>query len=216
MPKVFRDENLNSRLRESISVAWAIFMRKVGHGIIEIYKEASMQLQYAYILQQIIPLLTYHKKENIKIELETSVQLNTSTKEIDLLLTGQSSEEVTKIAVEMKCYKTIASSGGKRGATDIFMKDVYEDFQMLEKYIEAGHAHRGVSLVMNDMKNFVHPRSKTTKCWDYDISQGTKFKNICRTTPVGGKIINIKLQREYEILWEQHGKIWFSEIEGKA
>ena len=42
-----------SRLRGSISVAWAIFMQKVGHGLLPINKEASMQLHYAYILQQV-------------------------------------------------------------------------------------------------------------------------------------------------------------------
>lgn len=216
MPQVFRSEYFNNRLRESISVAWAIFMRKVGYGLIEINKEASMQLQYAYILQQILPLLTYHKNEEAKIELETGVPLNGSTKEIDLLLIGRSSESNTKIAVEMKCYRTIASSGGKRGATDIFMKDVYEDLQLLENYIEAGHADLGVSLVMNDMNNFVNPKSKKSKCWDYDISQGTKIKDIFLTTPIGGKEISIKIRREHEFLWEQHGGFWFTEIEGKA
>lgn len=216
MSKVFHSEYYNSRIRESISVAWSIFMRKVGYGLIEINKEASMQLQYAYILQQILPLLTYHKNEEAKIELETGVPLNRSTKEIDLLLTGRSSAVDTKIAVEMKCYRTIASSGGKRGATDIFMKDMYEDLQLLEKYIEAGHSDQGVLLVMNDMKNFVYPRNKKSKCWDYDISHGTKIKDICLTTPIGGKEINITLHRKYEIFWEQHGKFWFTEIEGKA
>jgi len=215
MPEVFRSEIFDRRLRKSISVAWSIFMRKVGYGIIEINKEASMQLQYAYILQQLLPLLTYYKQEEAKIELETGVPLNGSAKEIDLLLIGSSTGGVTKIAVEMKCYRTITSSGGKRGATDIFMKDVYEDLQLLEKYIEAGHADRGVSLVMNDMKNLVIPRSKKAKCWNYDISHSAKFNNIHLTTPIGGKEIDITLHRKYEILWEQHGKFWFTEIEGK-
>jgi hypothetical protein len=216
MPEVFRSDSFNTRLRESISVAWSIFMRKLGYGIIEINKEASMQLQYAYILQQVLPLLTYHKNEEVKIELETGVQLNGATKEIDLLLSGVSAAGETKIAIEMKCYRTIASSGGKRGATDIFMKDVYEDLQLLEHYIEAGHANQGISLMMNDMDNFVNPRSKQAKCWDYDISQGATFSNIHLTTPIGGKNIDITLKRKYEIIWEQHGGFWFTEIEGKA
>lgn len=116
MTEVFRSNSFNNRLRESISVAWSIFTRKVGYGLIEINKEASMQLQYAYILQQILPLITYHNNEEAKIELETGVSLNDSTKEIDLLLSGTSSKGETKIAVEMKCYRTIASSGGKRRA----------------------------------------------------------------------------------------------------
>lgn len=216
MPEVFCSSNFNKRLRESISVAWSIFTRKVGYGLIEINKEASMQLQYSYILQQILPLLTYRNNEEARIELETGVPLGESTKEIDLLLSGISPDGGTKIAVEMKCYRTFASSGGKRGATDIFMKDVYEDLQLLEKYIEAGHATQGVSLVMNDMENLVNPRSKKAKCWNYDISHGTKIKDICLTTPIGGKDIYIQLHKEHEIFWEKHGDFWFTEIEGKA
>ena len=93
---------------------------------------------------------------------------------------------------------------------------MYENLQLLEKYIEAGHADRGVSLIMNDMENFVNPRNKNAKYWDYDIPQGTIIKGICLTTPIGDKDIDIKIHREYEILWEQHGEFWFTEIEGKA
>jgi len=38
------------RLRRAISIAWEIFGRKVGGGLIPVNKEASMQLQYAYVL----------------------------------------------------------------------------------------------------------------------------------------------------------------------
>ena len=216
MPEMITSESFKVRLRESISVAWLIFMRKVGHGLLPINKEASMQLQYAYILQQLLPLITFHPSEKVTLELETGVNVNGSWREIDLLLIGEANEEKHVIAVEMKCYKTIASSGGKRGATDIFMKDVYEDFQLLEQYMEEGHAHQGVSLIMNDLKNLVHPKKKEAKCWDYDTSHGTKFDGISLSTPVGGKQISINLGKSYELLWEKHGDYWFMEVEGST
>ena len=214
MPEIFESENFNVRLRESISVAWSIFMRKVGYGLLPINKETSMQLQYAYILQQLLPLISYRPSESSTIELETGVSLKRTTKEIDLLLLGQSDEGEYNIAVEMKCYKTFASSGGKRGATDIFMKDVYEDLCLLELYCEQGYAHQGVSLVMNDLERLVHPKNKAAKCWDYDISHGTKIKNITLMTPIGGKDIHIYLRKSYEFMWYKYGKYWFMELEG--
>lgn len=41
------EQSLKNRTRELITLAWDIFSRKVGNGLITINKEASMQLQYA-------------------------------------------------------------------------------------------------------------------------------------------------------------------------
>jgi hypothetical protein len=137
------------------------------------------------------------------------------TREIDVLLTANSEVSDHKIAVEMKCYKTNASSGKKRGATDIFMKDVYEDLARLETYVESGYANEGVALVMTDMKRLVHPRDRTAKCWQYDISHGVAFGPTVLNTPIGGKEVNITLRKHYTIEWLQHGPIWFLEVQGE-
>jgi hypothetical protein len=50
---VFDGENINNRFNKVIKMAWKIFQCKVGNGLIDIYKEASMQLQFAYILQNL-------------------------------------------------------------------------------------------------------------------------------------------------------------------
>ncbi|MAR92739.1 MAG: hypothetical protein CML06_17935 [Pseudomonadales bacterium] len=209
-------EAFTERMRAAISLSWVMFSRKVGSGLIPINKEASMQLQYAYVLQQLIPLITFHENESFEIELETGVNINGRLKEIDLLFSGTFGEDKHVIAIEMKCYRTLSSSGGNRGATDIFMKDVYEDLRLLEEYIDAGISDEGVSLVMNDLERLVKPKKKTAKCWDYDISQGASFGPISLTTPIGGKEVNISLNRAYKLNWIQYGSFWFLEVQGKA
>ncbi len=211
---MFKDSSFKVRLRESISAAWKVFQNKVGNDVLPINKEASMQLQYAYILQQILPLIRYSSNETVLLELETGVPINGSTREIDLLLSGQSEDGEYVIAVEMKCYKKYASSRKLRGATDIFMKDVYQDLELLEKYCSVGIANQGVLLVMNDMKRLVDPKQKKAKCWDYDISNNTKISSIHLTTPIGGKEIDVKLSKSYEFIWEKCGSYWFMELEG--
>lgn len=62
-------EDFSIRLRNAISLAWNIFMRKAGNNLLPINKEASMQLHYAYILQQILPLITFKDDEMAVIEL---------------------------------------------------------------------------------------------------------------------------------------------------
>lgn len=215
MPKVITSDKFSIRLRHAISLAWTIFMRKVGSGLLPINKEASMQLQYSYILQQLLPLIILKNDERAEMELETGIDVGGGIKEVDLLLKGQSEAGSHIIAVEMKCYKTYAASGKPRGATDIFMKDVYEDLRLLELYIDARKADRGVSLVMNDLERLVNPKRKNAKCWAYDISNNTNIKNIHLTTPIGGNEISISLKKTYSFSWEKHGQYWFMELEGK-
>ena len=174
-----------------------------------------MQLQYAYVLQQLIPLITFHESEQFEIELETGVQANGRSREIDLLFSGELQSQKHAIAIEMKCYRTLAASGGKRGATDIFMKDVYEDLYLLEQYVSEGIAQEGVALVMNDMERLVNPKRKDAKCWDYDISNGVSFGPILLNTPIGGKKININLAKKYKLSWLNYGGFWFLEAQGE-
>lgn len=208
--------NFEERLRAAISFAWGVFARKVGSGIIRINKEASMQLHFANILAQTFPLITVEADETSHVELETGVKVEGKAREIDLLVIGMKGETTHRIAIEVKCYRTKAASGGNRGATDIFMKDVYDDLHILERYCEEGKANSGIALVMNDREGFVYPMKKEAKCWDYDISNGNIAGPLVLTTQVGSTKtpVNIRLNRQYTFSWEQHGLFWFAELEG--
>lgn len=173
-----------------------------------------MQLQYAYVLKQLLPLMLQHKGESADLELETGLKTRRGMNNVDVLVRGESAAGIIQIAIEMKCYRTFAASGGNRGAHDIFMKDVYEDLAVLEDYILLGHASRGVALVMNDLERFVNPKVKGGKCWAYDISDGYTFPSGRINVPIGGKEIAVELQKSYTFTWEKFGSMWFSEIEG--
>jgi hypothetical protein len=214
MSSFITDTSFDCRLRAAISAAWTVFARKVGSGLIPINKEASMQLQYAYVLKQLLPLAIQRPDESAELELEPGVKTATGSNNIDLLVHGTSSSGEIRIAVEMKCYRKLAASGGTRGAHDIFMKDVYDDLQILEQYVGQGIASRGVALVMNDLERFINPTVKSGKCWTYDTSQGHTFKGGHFTVPIGGKAVNIKLSRSYTFNWEKVGQFWFCELEG--
>jgi len=214
MSEFVTSDSFEVRLRQAISVAWHVFARKVGGGLIPINKEASMQLQFAYVLKQLLPLTLHHKGDAAELELETGVKTSSGSSNIDILLRGQSTAEEVRIAIEMKCYRTLAASGGTRGAHDIFMKNVYEDLVILEEYVALRHASRGVALVMNDLERFVNPKVKSGKCWAYDISDGHTYPGGQISVPVGGKSVLIELKKSYTFKWAKFGSIWFSEIEG--
>lgn len=213
MSEFITDSAFEGRLRKVISVAWEAFARKVGGGLIPINKEASMQLQYAYLLKQLLPMTLHHESESADLELETGVKVGSGSNNIDILLRAKDQGSEINIAIEMKCYRKFAASGGTRGAHDIFMKDVYEDLHILEKYVALRHASRGVALVMNDLERFVNPVVKVGKCWAYDTSHGYTFPGGKISVPVGGKPVAIDLKGTYTFNWTKFGSIWFMELE---
>lgn len=175
-----------------------------------------MQLQYAYVLKQLLPMILSHPNERADIELETGVRLLGigGRNNIDILVKGESDTGVFNIAIELKCYRNITATGLPRGATDIFMKDVYVDLHVLERYVEQGVADAGVALVMNDLPRLVKPAEKNGKAWAYDISDGFDFAGGRIDVNVGGKPVVVDLKRGYAFRWSQFGAIWFAEIEG--
>ncbi|MDM8359060.1 hypothetical protein [Pandoraea communis] len=207
-------DRMDVRLRSAVTIAWRLFARKVGGGVVTVHKEASMQLQYAYLLQQITPMIAFNESESIYLSLESGLRLRERNREIDLLLVGKTSSQEYRIAIEMKCYRARAASGKLRGATDIFMRDVYEDLQLLEHYVEDGIAEEGIALVMTDLARLVQPPEKAAKCWAYDTSHGAKFGPRHYDVPIGGKPVAITLQRSYALDWLRAGDFWFLEAQG--
>ncbi|GMO25279.1 MAG: hypothetical protein Ta2F_00510 [Termitinemataceae bacterium] len=210
---LFDENDFEKRMRLLVDSAWHIFQRKIGNNLININKEASMQLHFAYILQALVPLIIYENNEQIEIELEKTVKLNNgSTCEVDVFITGNKEKLTRKIAIEMKCYKEFASSGGKRGALDIFMKDVYSDIEVLEKYRSEQICNESVFLALTDYQHIICPEKKTGKCWDYDISANYKLTPKTINIPIGGKEQSIKINGTYTFDWQQQGEFYFLEL----
>lgn len=70
-------KNLIHRTCDLIDMCWESFSAKVGGGVIQVNKEASMQLQFAYVLKNSIDLIIHNEEENVQIELETGILINT-------------------------------------------------------------------------------------------------------------------------------------------
>jgi len=81
-------EDLPLRMRAAISLARSLLAKKVGGRLIAINKEASLQLQFGYVLQQVLPLITFHESQQLGLELETGAKIGQSVCNIDVLFTG--------------------------------------------------------------------------------------------------------------------------------
>jgi len=207
---LFDVRNINNRFEQVVKMAWEIFQCKVGNGLIDINKEASMQLHFAYLLQNLIPTFIYENDESVDIQLEKTVFLNEKRpNEVDMFVIIKKGSNVYNIGIEMKCYKEFASSGGKRGAIDIFFKDVYVDIEKLENYKAENICQGTFLLVMNDMERLVYPEIKDGKFWDYDISNDFELNPKELITPIGGKEISIKITNKYKFKWTKSGNYYF-------
>ncbi len=206
-------EALINRVHKTTDLCWDSFSAKVGCGLISINKEASMQLQFAYLLKNTLDLVVYNDDESVELELETGIPLNGRMRECDIVVEIVKGDKKCFLPIEMKCYKEYASSGGKRGASDIFMKDVYEDLQLLEHYSFTENYIDGIVLVMTDLKRLVFPQKKLGKKWDFDISDGKSFTNgITLNTPIGGYDVDINLRGSYVFNWTTVGRYYFLKL----
>jgi len=208
-------EDLIKRVRNVIDQCWNSFSAKTGSELLVLNKEASMQLNFAYILKNSMDLVIYHKDESVGIELETSIEVNNHHRNCDIVVSIQKDGEQVFLPIEMKYYKEYASSGGKRGAVDIFFKDVYIDLELLESYSKLNGYLDGIQLTMTDFRRIIYPPNKNSKYWNYDISQGAKIKaGTNYTTPIGGRSVDITLNKNYIFDWKNVGRFYFVKLEG--
>lgn len=202
------------RIKSIIDVCWNSFSAKVGGGLISINKEASMQLQFAYLLKNTIDLSIYNADESVSIELETSIPVGNKIRVCDIVIKITKADTVLKLPIELKCYRRISSASGKlRGAQDLFKYGVYEDLLLLENYSNETTL-QGIQFTMTDSKSFPYPKNKIGKSWKYDVSHGTIITNgIEINTPIGGKEKRIKLLNNYHFNWNKVGGFYFIKLE---
>lgn len=207
-------DNLVKRVNNIIEICWESFSAKIGCGLIEINKEASMQLHFAYILKNTLDIAIHNEDEKATLELETTIYIDGKTRECDIVIKIEKGNEIMFLPIEMKCYREYASSGGKRGALDIFVKDVYSDIELLEAYAKKENHLNGILLVMTDLRRVVYPVTKTGKYWNYDISDGTLIQGLVeKNTPIGGFDVNIRIEGNYNFHWIEYNNFYFLKLE---
>lgn len=205
--------SLVERVHNIVDICWNSFSAKIGCGLIPINKEASMQLHFAYVIKNALDLAVYNSDEEVHIELETNIVCNGARKLCDIVIIIKKGQSVQYLPIELKCYKEYAASGNKRGAIDIFCKDIYKDLEVLELYAEQENYSKGILLAMTDMERIVHPVKRKGKYVDYDIAHGTLLSgNVRKITPIGGKDVDLRINGYYKFNWQQCGNFYFVKL----
>lgn len=201
---------LVKRAEGLVETCWESFSNKVGHGLINVNKEASMQLHFGSLLKTSIDLILFEEDEHVEVELETGITVDNNNREIDIVLHISKANQECFLPIELKCYKTFTTNGNRRGAQDIFKKDVYEDLWLIESYSNHEGFLDGFQLTMTDNSSFPFPKKKDGKAWVYDISNGHTSIAKPYDVPVGGKDVHFELKKQYDFHWKNYGDFWFT------
>ncbi|MBK6833808.1 MAG: hypothetical protein IPG89_05845 [Bacteroidetes bacterium] len=209
-------EDLLIRIHNIINTCWESFSAKVGGGLIEINKEASMQLHFAYLLKNNLDLAIHHADEAIKVELETGINVNGRLREADIIISITKDDKIQKLPIELKCYKTYTSNGSLRGAQDLFRFGIYEDLQLLEAYTNNQDFIQGLQLTMTDSRVFGFPNSTKGKGWGYNTANGNSIINgFDVSIPIAGNPdASITLTKNYQFNWVEINNFYFLKLQG--
>ena len=74
----------------------AIFCRKVGGWSYPDQLRSISAMEFACILQQLAPHITFHEHEALQVELETGINVDDSSREIDLMFPASDQAENTR------------------------------------------------------------------------------------------------------------------------
>ena len=114
------------RLIQIIDLAWNLFIEYVYSEKVKINKEASFQLHFSSIIHKVGDIFCFKPTDRFSIELEA----HQNGKNIDIVCRLNA----VKCAIELKCFKRRSATGGKRGAQDINMYDLFKDIERLYSY----------------------------------------------------------------------------------
>lgn len=202
-------EDLVLRVKGIINICWDSFSAKVGCGLIAINKEASMQLEFAYLLKQSMSLAIHNLDESIEIELETSLHLDIGYKECDILIKLCKGEETCFIPIELKCFKEFQPNGNPTGGYTQFRNKLYNDLSLLESYMNLEGCLTGISFTITDFEGLVNRNTY----WGDNICNGTQIQN--------GIVSNVNYEQQEQTLltghyifnWESKNNWYFLKLE---
>ncbi len=205
MGKQLSDKEINSLIENS----WKELQEKIINDAVTINKEASLQLQFAVVLQTKINSIK--DKQIIKVLLEETIFIqNNKPQEADVVIETTINNEPYRIAIEMKCYRKLSASGKRRAAIPVFIRHVYEDLEVLEDYKkEHSDIKATYFLAMTDFEYLVNPdKRKAAYKQFYNMSSNYVLK--AQKIDDGKKSV-IKLENDYEFNWihEDNGKYYF-------
>lgn len=132
-------DNLILRIEEIVNTAYRILCHKISSGKIVIYNEASMQLHFGTILQNIGREYEFADDEHFRVILERDFTIcptcksSTGNARCDILVKLESGDKCANCGIELKYFPKVQGETTTANRFSILM-----DIQNLEQYKERG------------------------------------------------------------------------------
>ena len=192
-----KNPDLKNRLSDIIDISYKILCNKISAGSINVYNEASLQLQFSVILKTIGHLYEFEKYDIFEIELEKKINLKEKTWksnnkkarcDIWISLSNSKTNKSESAAIELKYFR---KSQGETTTDNRF--SLLCDLENLEHY--------------QNISNNIHCYSITyTNNPNYSKSNSTSYINIGNECSCSGKIISnkkeVNLENNYIFSWD--------------
>lgn len=208
-------ENQLNLTKEIIETSYKLLIHKLAFGGLTARNEGSFQLEFGYILKTIGELYEFRLSDRFHLEFETSITLNevsikskTERARIDLLISYQDDENVTKAAIELKFFK----KNNHREPNNRY--DVFKDISNLEQYKEHD-IDLCYFILATDHSHYYNQKQYSIDTSDFDFRHGSSYpagkKLQYKTSKPYGS--DIALKNNYSFIWENINDLYFLKIE---
>lgn len=190
-------QSLIERLRAVINLSFKLLSNKIANKEIEIYNEASMQLQLGAIMQQLALLFKYSPNERFAVELEVSEKINCTQKSsrgnarCDVRLTLTDGIQKADAFIELKYLK----KEDNEAVTDNKFF-VYCDIENLESYKKNNPDRLCYEFVYTNNANYTHKNK-------YKFCIGDKHKILAKRYEYT-KQRDVSLSNNYDLEWNEY------------
>lgn len=181
--------SLNTRLERIIETSYDIICGKIGSGRIIINNEASFQLHFGVVLQQVGQLYEYSPADKFTIKLEdiqTLIQATTKSSgnaRCDIMLSLSDGNNTSTAAIELKCFKR----NGNNPPVTNNRKSIHNDIENLEQYRQSDFCYE--ILYTND-SNYPNPNSTS----NIPLGDGQTIDNS----------VNHNIKGRYILQWDEY------------
>ncbi|CEO25106.1 hypothetical protein [Paraclostridium sordellii] len=198
---------MEDRLKEIVNLSYNILVNKVIKGSIEVDNEASLQLQFAYILKSVGELFEYSKDDRFEIELEKPIKTKTQLVKsksnnaiIDIYMKLCNDNDECICAIELKRFKKC----NNREPNNRY--DAFSDISNLETYKKDNIIHFGYFVLGTDHTHYVTKDKYSDDTADFDLRDGNVYSANTllkyKTNKPYGE--DIQLENSYEFKWDKY------------
>lgn len=193
-------EELQSRLKEIVELAYNLLGKKILNGNINVFNEAALQLHFGMILKTLGQLYEYSLDERIIVSLETPKEV-TTTKSPNGKARCDIEMSVRNVKSNMECTAYIELKYLKKSPTAAVTDErfsVWADVENLEAYIDNSN-NIGFAIVLTDEVNHTKDKANNKFC----IGSGASMKKGSHHYT---KDREVSIKNTYPLQWDEPGE----------